>query len=105
MMKILKFNTQFYNDIINGKKTQTLRKSNKRLVEDELVKAVFNGTDKECTLKITKSDYKRFGDLTAEDAELEGCSSLDELKEILYKLYPRISNLQRLYYYRFVVVE
>ena len=52
--KILKFNKEYYEPIKSGKKTQTLRKNNKRLQENEIVKAIFPGTDNEIKIKIRK---------------------------------------------------
>ena len=36
---------------------------------------------------------------------LEGYDSLDELKKDLLSIYPRLDNFDRLYYYRFKVVD
>jgi len=49
MINLLKFNKEYYNNIIDGIKTQTLRTSNKRLQVDEIVKAIFPGTELECS--------------------------------------------------------
>ena len=45
MINLIKFNKKYYQSIIDGIKTQTLRTSNKRLLEDESVKAIFPGTE------------------------------------------------------------
>ena len=37
MINLLKFNKQYYQQIQDGKKTQTLRTKNKRLTENEIV--------------------------------------------------------------------
>jgi len=105
MINLLKFNKEYYSAIINGEKTQTLRKNNKRLQEDEIVKAIFPGTDNECRIQITNTGYKQFKHLNDEDAELEGYNSLDELKKDLLKIYPRLDQFDRLYYYRFKVID
>ena len=105
MINLLKFNKQYYQLIIDGVKTQTIRKSNKRLQVDEIVKAIFPGTDHECEIRITDTGYKQFKYLTLEDAELEGYETLEELKETLLKIYPRLDNFDRIYWYRFKVVD
>lgn len=105
MINLLKFNKEYYQPIIAGVKTQTLRTSNKRLLEDEIVKAIFPGTELELKIKITNTGYKQFKYLNEEDAMLEGYDSLDELKKDLLNIYPRLDNFDRLYYYRFKVVD
>ena len=46
--------------MIDGVKTQTISKNNKRLQENEIVKAIFPGTELECKIKITDTGYKQF---------------------------------------------
>ena len=104
MINLIKFNKKYYKSIIDGIKTQTLRKHNKRLQEEEIVKAIFPGTEKECYLQITHTGYKQFKYLNEEDAECEGYDSLDELKKDLLTIYPSLDNFTRLWYYRFKVV-
>lgn len=104
MISLLKFNKEYYEPIIKGIKTQTIRKSNKRLRVDETVKAVFNGTDKDVKIRITNAGYKQFKYLDDEDAEREGFSSLKELKDTLMKIYPLLDPMTRIYYYRFEVI-
>lgn len=105
MINLIKFNKEYYELIINGLKTQTLRKSNKRLKENEIVKATFPGIKEECYLRITKTGYKQFKHINDEDAKMEGYSTSNELKKELLKIYPRLDNLTRLYYYQFKVVD
>lgn len=105
MLNLIKFNKEYYQLILDGKKTQTLRTSNKRLQVDEIIKAIFPGTSNELKIKITDIGYKQFKYLDEEDAMLEGYDSLDELKKDLLSIYPRLDNFDRLYYYRFEVVD
>ena len=105
MINLLKFNKEYYNNIIDGIKTQTLRTSNKRLQVDEIVKAIFPGTELECIIRITDAGYKQFKYLNDEDAKLEGYDSLQDLKSDLTTIYPRLDAFDRLYYYRFEVVD
>lgn len=105
MINLLKFNKQYYEPIINGKKTQTLRKNNKRLQENEIVKAIFPGTDHEIKIKITDTGYKQFKYLDEEDAQKEGYNNLEQLKKDLIKIYPRLDNFDRLYYYQFEILD
>lgn len=105
MINLLKFNKEYYQLIIDGVKTQTIRKSNKRLQVDEIVKAIFPGTDHECEIRITDTGYKQFKFINDEDAELEGYNNAEELKKALLNIYPRLDALTRIWYYRFEVVD
>ena len=105
MINLLKFNKEYYQPIIDGVKTQTLRKNNKRLQVDEIVKAIFSGTTHELKIRITDNGYKQFKYLDDEDAEREGYETLEELKKDLKNIYPHLDNFDRLYYYRFEVIE
>lgn len=105
MINLLKFNKEYYEPIKSGKKTQTLRKNNKRLQENEIVKAIFPGTDNEIKIKITDTGYKQFKYLNEEDAQKEGYDSLEQLKKDLIKIYPRLDNFDRLYYYQFEILD
>lgn len=105
MINLLKFNKEYYQNIIKGVKTQTLRKNNKRLKENEIVKAIFPGTDHEIKIQITSTGYKQFKYLDKEDAENEGYNTVEELKKDLLKIYPILDDFDRLYYYKFKVVD
>lgn len=105
MMDLIKFNKEFYDDILSGRKTQTIRRNNKRLSAFDIVKAIFPGTNYELTLKITGSGYKQFKSLDIEDAKREGYETLEELKEVLTSIYPTIDKFDRIYYYQFEVVD
>lgn len=103
-MKTLKFDKKYYLSILNGDKTQTLRKNNKRLWEGEIVKAYFPGTKFSCKLRITETGYKQFKHVDDEDAKREGYDTLEKLEKELKRFYPRLDQFDRLYYYRFKVL-
>lgn len=105
MLNLIKFNKEYYQPIMDGIKTQTIRKNNKRLEENEIVKAVFPGTELEATLRITKTGYKQFKFINDEDAKLEGYKNAKELKKVLLDIYPRLDALTRVYVYRFKVID
>ena len=104
MINLLKFNKQYYQQIQDGKKTQTLRTKNKRLTENEIVKAIFPGTTNEIKIQILETGYKQFKYLDEEDAKREGYNTLEELKKDLMKIYPTLDFMTRLYYYRFKTI-
>lgn len=105
MYELLKFNKKYYQPILTGLKTQTLRKSNKKYKENQIIKAIFPGTDKECYLKIINTGYKQFKYLTEEDAKKEGYETVNELKQDLLRIYPLLDSFSRVYFYRFKVLE
>lgn len=104
-MKTLKFNKKYYMPLLTGEKTQTIRKNKKRIRTGETIKAIFLGTPMECKLKITRIGYKQFKYLTDDDARREGFNNLDELKEELINIYPRLDNLTRIYFYQFKCID
>lgn len=105
MYELLKFHKKYYNDILTGKKTQTIRKHNKKFKNEQIIKAIFPGIEDECYLQITGSGYKQFKYINEEDAKREGYQSVKELKSELLDIYPTLDNLTRIYYIQFKVVE
>ena len=107
MIPIIKFKKEYYDKIVTGKKTQTLRMARKKLDvhEDETCKAIFPGTTKEALIHINKIGYKQFKSVDQEDAEREGYNTLRELREDLKKIYPLLEAFDRLYYYRFEFIS
>ena len=107
MIPIVKFKKEYYDKIVTGKKTQTLRMARKKLDvhENETCKAIFPGTTKEALLHITKIGYKQFKSVDQEDAKREGYETLKELREDLKKIYPLLEQFDRLYYYQFELIS
>ena len=103
----IKFLEKYYYPILDGVKTQTMRIASKRLDvnEGDIVTAVFKGTDKTLTLKITKIGYKQMKSITLDDALHEGYHEVSELKNDLLKIYPNINRWDRLYYYQFELIQ
>lgn len=104
MLKLVKFKQEFYESILNGVKTQTMRMPMKRLdveVEEEVIAVFPNGED--LLLRIIKKGYKAFKSINDDDAKREGFSSASELKECLLDIYKDylIDEHSRFYYYRF----
>lgn len=108
-MKVLvKFNQEFYNAIVNGSKTQTMRMAHKRLdvkVDDEVIAIFPDGG--ELLLRITDVGYKAFKSINDEDAKHEGFESAAELKTCLKEIYNdfNVEDYNRFYYYRFELIE
>ena len=107
MIPIVKFKKEYYDKIVTGKKTQTLRMARKKLDvhENETCKAIFPGITKEALLHITKIGYKQFKSVDQEDAEREGYETLKELREDLKQIYPLLEPFVRLYYYQFKFIS
>ena len=104
MMVIVKFRQEYYDLIVNGSKTQTMRLPAKRIDVNpgEKIIAVFPEGE-ELLLRITDVGYKYFRSINDDDAKLEGFSSADELKKELTEIYSQyhIDEHNRFYYYRF----
>ena len=103
----IKFKKEYYPLIHDGLKTQTLRLARKRLDvrEDDICTAIFPGISEQLRIKINKIGYKQFKSITLEDALAEGFNSITDLKSELISIYPTINAFDRLYYYKFELVE
>lgn len=103
----IKFKDKYFEAIVNGSKTQTMRMPHKRLEvnEGELAVAIFP-THPSLNLRITKVGYKYFKSINDADAKREGFESADELKAELKEIYNiyQIFDTSRFYYYRFEVI-
>ena len=102
-MTQIKFRKEFYQQIRDGVKTQTLRTPSHRLdvVPGDFAVCLFPGVDDQLFVTITDVGYKMFRTLNEDDAKREGFDSVNELKKCLLDIYPRLDNHDRLYYYRF----
>lgn len=94
-MKQLNFDKKYYNDILNGKKTQTTRLKYKDFIIDEIVEGVFRFVDDEgketkkyIPLCITRMSFTKAKHLNRED----------NIREGLGHMYPSIISELRLYY-------
>lgn len=105
MMAELKFDRKYYPLILDGLKTQTLRKKEKDLHVGDHVRAVFPGVSESLVLEITHTGFKALRTVNTYDVEREGYDCLSDLKNDLVRFYPDINPWNRLYYYRFKLVE
>lgn len=108
LTKIIKFKDKFYDDIINGSKTQTMRMPRSRIdvnPGDQVIGVFKNKRD--VLLQIRKTGYKYFKSINDHDAELEGFDNAEELKKELLEIYKdyQIIDNNRFYYYRFEFLE
>ena len=108
MTKIIRFKDEYYDPIVDGSKTQTMRLSSKRLnvVPGEHVVGVFPGHN-DLLLRITRCGYKYFKSINDDDAKREGFSNAEELKNVLESIYAEYNILDsnRFYYYQFEFIE
>lgn len=104
----VKFTDEWYEPILEGRKTQTMRIPSSRweVQEEDIVLANFKNIDKKILLEIKKVGYKNFGSINDEDAKREGVSNAAELKHILQEIYEGylLESYNRVYYYRFEVI-
>lgn len=108
-MKVLvKFYQEYYQLILDGSKTQTMRMAHKRIdvkPGDEVVAVFPEG--QELLLRIISMGYKAFKSINDEDAKREGFKSASELKNVLREIYKDfgVEDYNRFYYYRFELIE
>ena len=104
MKTLVKFKQEYYEPIMDGSKTQTMRIAAKRLDVDvgEKCIAIFP-MGEELLLKITDKGYKAFKSIDEADAIREGFTSSDDLKNELLDIYDDywLDEHSRVYYYRF----
>ena len=101
------FSNEWYEPIITGGKTQTMRLPTSRweVKEDDTVLANFQGTNKQALLEITKVGYKLFRSITETDARNCGFDSVAELKHYMEIIYAfPMESYNRVYYYCFDVI-
>lgn len=103
----IKFLKEYYQMIRSGVKIQTMRLASKRLdvTVGDVVTAVFPGLDETLTIRITSIGYRQFQHIRLEDAKNEGYDNISGLKNDLLRIYPGLHKWDRLYYYRFELVE
>lgn len=97
-MKYLKFKQKFLNQICNDEKTQTLRKTCKINIGDEVRT---NDEYNKYLLNITSIDTLPVYSLTQEDVEREGFNNLAELIIELKEIYPDLEESSLLYRIQF----
>lgn len=86
---ILHLLPEFFSAVRRGEKLTTIRKGRKSFQSDILL---LECGGEYLTVKITRVIHKRFCNLTLEDAQNDGFSSLSSLQKELWALYP---NLQK----------
>lgn len=104
----LKFKGKFYELILKGSKSQTMRIPAKKLDNikpHDMVIAIFDDRNEQLLLEITDVGYKQFRSITQEDALREGFQNISELKHELETIYTSytLQEYDRLYYYRFIL--
>lgn len=103
----IKFKQEYYDCILNGDKTQTMRMSHKRIDVEFGEKAIAVFPDgKEINIRIIDVGYKAFKSINDDDAKREGFHNAEELKQELFEIYNefRIEDYNRFYFYRFEVI-
>lgn len=78
---------QFMEAVREGRKTTTIR-IGKKIFEAELL--LLESSVEEILMRVVDVEYKQFSQLTHEDAYRDGAINLQELRETLIKIYPRL---------------
>lgn len=103
----VKFNKKFYELIIRGEKTQTIRIPAKRwnVCVGDIVTATFPGSNKTLKIRICEIGFCRVNSFEKNGMfKLEGYSDFESLYNDLKSIYLYIHPLDRVYYYRFEVL-
>lgn len=98
---ILKFNSSFYNPIMEEIKTSTIRANSKPLNVGDICYAYFNDIQTVMFVLITDHYAKRVMDLNKDDALTEGYLHEDLLKNELKNIYPDLAREDYVYIYKF----
>lgn len=103
----MKMANNFFADIESGQKTATIRKGRRDI---KLAPMEFESTDpimsrwagtipddsekhyKAVQVDITEVTYKKFGDLTTEDAQIDNYSDVAQLKQVMLGFYPDLTD-------------
>ena len=102
-MMSINFDEEYVNLILSGRKKSTVRKGIKSYETGKIVylKASSRPFAK---ARITKAVVKRVGELSDEDARMDGFENREELLEALKKIYGRISDSDIVTVVRFELV-
>ena len=98
---ILKFNSSFYNPIMEEIKTSTIRADSKPLNVGDICYAYFNDIQTVMFVLIKDHYAKRVMDLNKDDALTEGYLHEDLLKKELTNIYPDLAVDDYVYIYKF----
>ena len=98
---ILKFNSSFYNPIMEEIKTSTIRDKSKPLNVGDICYAYFKDIQTVMFVLITDHYAKRVMDLNKDDALTEGYLHEDLLKNELKNIYPDLAREDYVYIYKF----
>lgn len=87
-MNILKLRKEMFPAIISGNKTSTSRQGVRLINPNEKLKIVMTEDERfGIDMVVTNVHYCKFNELTKEEAIKEGYSSLQELQDVLKKIY------------------
>ena len=91
-MKTLEFENYFMEPLRSMEKKATIRKSDKGLKEDDLVKCTFEWTDDYLIRRVRSVEKVKFKELNHTSAWFEGYTHVDLLKHELKIIYPDIHD-------------
>ena len=102
-MKQIWFKQKFYNLILQGKKTQTVRlwKRKPNLIFGEQFECFFGFNHKKLNAKIKEIITKNFDEITDEEVSQDGFVSKEELLINLKNFYPDFNKQTNLYLIKF----
>lgn len=85
--QVLRLRPEFFDDVRQGKKRSTIRAGRGNLKVGPLI---LQSKFDILTVELTEVIYKKFGELTQEDARADGFATLEELRKTLKQFYPNL---------------
>ncbi len=85
----LRLLSQYFDAVKKGNKKSTIRAGRRKISEGELI---FESSDGNLKVFVKKVIYKRFYELTSEDARLDGFENLETLHKALLTIYPNLKT-------------
>lgn len=87
--QVLRLRPEFFDGIRQGKKHSTIRAGRRNLNPGPLIlQSKFDAL----TVDLTEVIYKKFGELTQNDAYSDGFATLEELQKTLKQFYPNLNE-------------
>ena len=90
--RFIRFDPRYYDDTLAGRKTATTRVDDPCALGPVLLVFEFDDGYKRLRAVVESIETTRFGDLTDQDAQREGCAVADDLRSVLRGHYPDIRD-------------
>ena len=99
---VLKFNDDFYDPIMAGIKTSTIRDEPKPINKGDIIDVCFKPSERKRTIKILRHYAIKFNDINNDIAKREGYLHKTLLEHELKNIYPNLKSDDYIYVYEFM---